>query len=67
MHSLDSNNPPLPEERIATSVAGAASTFGMSEGTIRAAIRENKLPSYLVGRRRVLLIADLLAWVTGKQ
>lgn len=67
MLRLDPNDPPLPEQRLATSVAGAATALGLSEGTIRAAIRENKLPSYLVGRRRVLLMADLLAWVTGKQ
>jgi len=52
--------------RIATTVAAAAIDVGLSKGTIRKAIREGKLPSYLVGRRRVLLIADLMAWVKGE-
>jgi excisionase family DNA binding protein len=48
------------------SVAAAAFAIGLSKGTIRKAIREGQLASYLVGRRRVLLITDLMAWVKGE-
>jgi excisionase family DNA binding protein len=66
MSESEMPNPSQANDRIATSVAAAAITVGLSKGTIRKAIREGKLPSYLVGRRRVLLIADLMAWVKGE-
>lgn len=57
---------PIDKDRLAMSVAAAAFAVGLSKGTIRKAIREGSLASYLVGRRRVLFIADLLSWVKGK-
>jgi excisionase family DNA binding protein len=48
---------------LATSVANAALSIGVSKGTIRSAIRENKLQSHLIGRRRVIFIEDLLSWI----
>ena len=53
-------------DRIATSVAAAALAVGLSKGTLRKAIRDGKRSSYLVGRRRVLFISDLMAWVKGE-
>jgi excisionase family DNA binding protein len=66
MSESEMPNPSQANDRIATSVAAAALAVGLSKGTIRKAIREGKLASYLVGRRRVLLIADLMAWVKGE-
>ena len=53
--------------RITISVAEAAMMVGVCESTIRNAIRAKELTSYLVRRRRLVLVGDLFAWLTRKQ
>lgn len=60
-------NPAQANGQITTSVASAAKALEVSKGTIRKAIREGKLPSVLLGRRRLIFVEDLLIWVKGEQ
>ena len=53
--------------RIALSVAEVATKIGVSKSKVRNAIRAEELVSHLVGRRRVLLMDDVLIWITGSQ
>lgn len=49
--------------QIAVSVRTAADLTDISETTIRAAINEQKLPAFRVGRSIRIKVADLDAWV----
>jgi excisionase family DNA binding protein len=55
-----------PQGQITTSVASAAKALEVSKETIRKAIREGKLKSFLLGRRRLIYIVDLHTWIQGK-
>lgn len=52
--------------QITISVASAAKALEISKGTIRKAIREGKLASFLLGRRRLIYLSDLHTWIQGK-
>lgn len=50
---------------LAVSVKTAAAMTDLSESTIRAAIDDQHLPAYRVGRSIRILAADLEQWLTG--
>ena len=52
--------------QITASVATSAKALDVSKGRLRKDIREGKLKSVLLGRRRLIFIEDLLAWVKGE-
>jgi excisionase family DNA binding protein len=54
------------ESRLAVGMAEAALRLGLSARTIANLIRRNELPSRKVGRRRIIPVAALEAFVVGE-
>jgi hypothetical protein len=50
---------------IAVNVAQASKLTGISPDVIRRAIRANKLIAYYPSSRPIMLVSDLLAWITS--
>ncbi len=64
------NNPPkLPKPRppvLAVSIRDAAGVLGLSHRTVASMALRGELPSFRVGGRRLLSIAELRRWVDRK-
>ncbi len=58
---MRSQRPPLTP--FAVSPADAARLAGVGRTTIYEALNSGALPSFRIGRRRLILVVDLLAWV----
>ena len=53
------------DERLAYSVGEAAQTIGLGKSTLYREMDQGRLPFRKVGKRRLILRSDLLAWVSG--
>lgn len=53
--------------RIALSVSEAAAAAGISRAFIYRALSSAELPSSLLGRRRIIRVADLDAWIVERR
>lgn len=51
-------------EKLSYTVSEAAAAVGVSEKTIRRAIDAGDLPSYRPTYRPLILVADLMTWLT---
>jgi excisionase family DNA binding protein len=54
------------EKELAVGISEAARRIGVSSRTVATLISKNELPSRKVGRRRIVPIAALEAFVTGE-
>jgi len=54
--------PPLARERL-TGLTRAARDLGLSRHTLRRAIDQGELPTYVIGRRARVKVSDLRAWL----
>ena len=52
-------NPVPPSERIALSPQEASNALGLSKPTLQRLIDSGELPSFLIGRRRLIIRSDL--------
>lgn len=52
-------------ERLALSPAEAAEALGLSKEKLYQELRSGRLPSALVGRRRLIAVAAIEAWLTA--
>ena len=57
----------VPAIRIALSVSEAAAAAGISRAFIYRALSSWELPSSLLGRRRIIRVADLDAWIVARR
>jgi excisionase family DNA binding protein len=66
MHTDPLNPPKLSKPRppvLAVSVLDAAGVLGLSRRTVQAMALRGELPSFRVGGRRLLSVAELRRWV----
>lgn len=59
---------PTPQEPqpLAVDVRGAARMIGLSPRSIQALIKTGELPSFTVGRRRLLAVESLRRWIESR-
>jgi excisionase family DNA binding protein len=67
-HGIGGNNPPAPiEPPMALNIDEACTSSRLSRTTIYAAIKNGELPLVKLGRRSIILRADLLAFLQSKK
>lgn len=57
----------IPQHRLAVQPGEAADLAGVSRTKLFELLREGTLPSLKVGRRRLVLVADLLAFLENER
>ena len=55
------------QNKLAVSIAEAADVSGMSRAFLYEAMAASELSFLKIGRRRLILIVDLLEWLTSKR
>lgn len=55
----------MTNSRIAVEVPEAAALVGLSESTVRREINAGKLPAHRLGRKILVRVVDLDAWVAA--
>ncbi len=55
------------QNKLAVSIAEAADVSGMSRAFLYEAMASSELKFLKIGRRRLILIVDLLEWLTSKR
>lgn len=63
MSPTSSSTPPV---RLALSMREAAQVAGLGFTTIRRVVQEGQLPTVRVGRRRLVRVSDLDAWLAER-
>lgn len=57
----------MPPERLLVSVAEAAHMTGLSRGTATKLYLTGQWPSITIGRRRLIVVADLVRWIEERK
>lgn len=68
-NGLHANAGPSPEDTtvIATSVPKAARMVGLSKSTLWPLVTSGQIPSILIGKRRLVLVEDIKAFLKSRQ